>query len=442
MWLSILMLGITLSLLFFLRVELLPITGLYLYAILLLWRIYKKQVVLLDIIVFCVYLAVSVGYYILGYKNMVTYMGTIFYASLSIFCILGGIFKVPFTVTNVKKISKEDLAYHRLLSVVMGILYIPSLLASIILFPKPSYIYLPLLLLLAAIPLSIYLTKGVMFIIDLYRERKDRMLSRPLVERYFGNSQGFYWIGSEFIGKEVITESDERLFLDTLKKGYINIYKKSKLKLHGDYNTFFSRIADEYEKWKDSSSSFVVIERTSGKGVGTIRLVVDKERLPLEEYTPFTLENYRRLNIRVAEAGRLSIVGVPDVKKRIVFTMLYSMLATKILESDIELLFADALEAVVPIYEKSGFVVFPEPYQDLEFEAKAYICCLNPALILAQKGSFYDYLKNQSSWGKLLVNLYKLRIRRKHLFDKNNNRIWKKSDFLTLLTYKKHKNGG
>lgn len=440
------MLGITLSLLFFLPIELLSITGLYLYAILLLWRIYKKQVILLDIIVFCVYLAVSVGYYILGYKNLIIYMGTIFYASLSIFCILGGIFKVPFTVTNIKKMSKEDLTYHRVLSVVMGILYIPSLVTSIVLFPKASYIYLPLLLLLAAIPLSIYSTKGVMFIIDLYCEGRERMLSRPLVERYFGNSQGFYWIRSEFIGKEVVTESDERLFLDTLKKGYINVYEKSKLKSHGDYNrdynTFFSRIVDEYKKWKDRSNSFVVIERTSGKGVGTIRLVVDDERLPLEEYTPFTLENYRRLEIRVAEAGRLSIVGVPDVKKRTVFTMLYSMLATKILESDIELLFADALKAVVPIYKKSGFVVFPEPYQDLEFETEAYICCLNLPVILAQKGLFYDSLKNQSAWGKLLINLYKLKIRRKHLFEKNKNKIWKNPDFLSLLTYKKNKNGG
>ena len=440
MLLSILMLGITLSLLFFLPIELLSITGLYIYAILLLWRMYKKQVVLLDVMIFCVYLAVSVGYYILGYKNIVTNMGTIFFAFLSVFCILGGIFKIPFTVTNIKKLSEEDLAYHRLLSVVMGILYIPSLVASITLFPRPSYIYLPLLLILVAIPLSIYLTKAIVFIIDLHREKKEIELKKPLVEKYFGNSQGIYWISSEFIGKEVVTESDERLFLDTLKKGYISVYEKSKLRFQEDYDTFFSRIVDEYKIWEDKSVSFVIVDKTTGKGVATMRLVIDKNKLPLEEYTPFTLDNYRKLNIRVAESGRFTIVGVPNVKRRVILMVFHYMIAWKAFSSDIELLFTDAIKHIVPIYEKLGFIVFPEPYQDLEFKVEAYICCLNFAEKFIQKDLVYEFLNKRSAWGKLLVALYTLRIKRKHLFDKI--KVWKKSDILSLLTYKNNKNGG
>ncbi len=215
MVISILAIFIVIALLFLLSIEVFLASAIYLYALLILMRAYKKNVNYLDVGVLLVYLFIGVLYFGFGFEQVIPYTGSIFYGALTIACFAGSIFGRPFTLSNIKQSSDEEIHYHRVMNLVMGVFYLGALFLSIFLFPSMMYIVMPLVLTAISIPGSIWLSRGILFLSQLRTEYHSYRNpdSFQLLDDLFGDHLGGFTIGERFAVKEVVTDQNRDLFL-------------------------------------------------------------------------------------------------------------------------------------------------------------------------------------------------------------------------------------
>jgi hypothetical protein len=434
MYLSLLVLFLTLSLLFFLPVEYLSISGLYLTSLLLIIKSYKKEIILLDWIVFFVYLVMSIVYYLLSFDDIIPFMGSFFYGSIAFCSILGAIFSKPFTLVNGEdEVTQEDMLYHRTLSLIMGIIYIPAFVTSIVLFPSATYIYVPIIISIVAIPISIFLTKYILQENPLIKDIFEFYKNRSKLIDFFDNKDGMYKIDGKYIGKEVISNGDRELFINVLRDKYYELYNQSSLKKEISYEEYFKRIEDEYKEWESNSSSFVVLNMITKKAVGSIRLVYKRDKLPVESFLPVSFDNFRKKNINCAEAGRLALLNLNGIERGKVFGMLHYLIGSRLYAKGIEILFTSAVRWQVSFYKKLNFIVVGEAYKDRETQTFDYLCLYN--IPYDNKNLKSIATRQQDSLVALSEKWYMIRLLLKRIFSKF--KPWNEEDLSHLVIINK-----
>lgn len=416
MVISILAIFIVIALLFLLSIEVFLASAIYLYALLILMRAYKKNVNYLDVGVLLVYLFIGVLYFGFGFEQVIPYTGSIFYGALTIACFAGSIFGRPFTLSNIKQSSDEEIHYHRVMNLVMGVFYLGALFLSIFLFPSMMYIVMPLVLTAISIPGSIWLSRGILFLSQLRTEYHSYRNpdSFQLLDDLFGDHLGGFTIGERFAVKEVVTDQNRDLFFDTLFRNYTGIYQRSELKDKITYEQFSDSIKEEFQKYADQSCAFVVIDRVTCKGVGTIRAVWS-DILPLEHYNPISLERLRKVPVKMAEIGRFSISMEGQEKSHILKVLLKTLFARLYLEG-IELLLSVGTQEACFLYQKAGFKLMKKSFLDTEIGQPVNLCWFNLAFYSLRdklpKKSFEQMAK--TPWARLFLLVYRLRISLKH----------------------------
>ena len=159
MILSFGILALTFLVIFTVPTDYIAITNLYIYSILVLYRVYRNNMVLIDILLLSINAFISLSSYILKLDSILPYTGSIFYGFISVGSIIGAALSKPLTLFSAQNIPPEHMLYHRLLSASMGVLYLIPFYFSISLFPSPGYIYIPLIMIGIFTPLSIFLAK-------------------------------------------------------------------------------------------------------------------------------------------------------------------------------------------------------------------------------------------------------------------------------------------
>lgn len=411
MIISFSLLGITLGILFLLPAEVLLPVCTWAYGLLVLWRVFRRELVLMDLLVFGVYALLSFLHEVLGLKSVIPYMGTTFYFFISFGSIVGGLAGVPFTLYNPRSATPEDLRYHRVLSVAMGILYSGAFFSSWLLFPRPEYIWVPLVVVGVSTPLAILFAKKFGSIVtEFLQDSKVRFVSEPrILSKSFGNAKGMGRVHGRFACKEVVTPGDEAIYLDTLREGYREVYRNSGVKERMDYEQMWKEVEAEHLRFRAVSDCFVVMDTTTGQGVGTFRMVHSAPKLPLEACMPLTLDGLRRRGCRMGEAGRLSIVGVSGIDRGVVMNLLFHMLGPVVLTRGIHVVFTSALKWAVSTYERAGFMTHAKVVVDQEFLTEDRLCILPVQDDFSRKTSRLN--DHRTPWASLLFLVYRGRLR-------------------------------
>jgi hypothetical protein len=149
--------------LFLLPLQVFLITAVYCYSMLILWRLYLKNIALLDIVVLIIYSAIAILYFLFGLKDIVPFTGSFFYGAIGLTSLVGGVIGRPFTLMKIGEKPKSEIIYHRLMNIIMGLLYSIALYLSIVLFPSSTYIIVPIVISIVAIPLSMVGAKACIF---------------------------------------------------------------------------------------------------------------------------------------------------------------------------------------------------------------------------------------------------------------------------------------
>lgn len=407
MILSFLLLGITTFLLFFIPLKYFLLCILYIYSLLVWYEVYRGNLNFLDLGVLSSYSVVAIVYYVLGYENILPFTGSFIYGTLGLACFLGAVFKKPFTAFS-KSLDEDEMRFHVVLNVVLGIVFVLALIFSVILFPNPAYIYMPLVFVGVGSFISIWFTKFVVIIWEVFGKLKkegylgDRKEGREFLRRFVGNDKGLWVAGNDFIVKEVKSKKEEDIFYNTLRKGYLSVYLKSKKRKEKSYEEFFEEILVEIEKYKSRSLFFICLKVSTGESVGCIRVVFSdkwkyKGNLPLEEFLPISLEEFRRRGYRICEVGRFVITAAPEEKGTVAFMIMGNMLIPLMGLKGIDVYVSDALEGVEELYKKLGFEMLEEKFFDKEMKQNSFLGWI----------SFRNLIKRASCFesGKVLLRL-------------------------------------
>jgi hypothetical protein len=160
--------------LFFLPIKVFLLTALYCYAMLNLWRVYTKNVTMLDLAVLAIYMVIAALYSIFGIKDIVPFTGSIFYGAIGLTSLVGGLIGRPFTLGKIGEKPKSQIILHRIMNVILGIFYMVALYFSIALFPVSTYIVVPLVISIVAIPMSMISAKRGIYLFARYSEVRRR----------------------------------------------------------------------------------------------------------------------------------------------------------------------------------------------------------------------------------------------------------------------------
>ncbi len=368
--------------LFFLPMDLYIVTVLALYGLVVIYEWAFKDIQVLDLAFFIIYIGINIIYYFLGFKNIVPFTGTLFYGVLFLVSFQGVITGKPWTLQKYRRWKKDLRESHLATAVIMSLGYGLALWFSLRLFPSSTYIWVPLVITGITVPLSIFAAD---LLVEWYWTLVA-MIFTPLDQRRnikaaFGSLRGFGASSGSYVAKEVVTDGDRDLFFKALCQGYSQIRHRE-----GETPEVFEKnIREEYELHGERTFAAVVLDTRTQKPVGTIRLVWAKgssHNLPLESFIPFT-PGVRGSGVRIGEVGRLAILENGPGKARIL-ELLIQLFIVKCLFLRIHTLYTDALGSAVPLYRKMGLMEKSGPFMDQEFHQESYLMELSIPKILTE----------------------------------------------------------
>lgn len=369
---------LTFGMLFFLPWEPYLYTTLLIYSLLNLYRLYHRDIRILDFGIWMIWGVITVVQCFGGDMNVMTYTGTFFYAGLSFVCLFGAILNKPFTLSRARRNDHEALALHKAASIIMSVGYLSALYFSLSLRMDPSYVYAPAIIALLSIFAGIYLAKPILIFCRaifqiLYTPKEDR----EKVLQSFDNKRGICIVKNHLVGKEVITKNDKALFFQVLDQTYFRAYQRSARK-NDDYTAFQTALRTEYDQYARFSHSFVVCDLQTKRPVGTVRLVAisnrnkNKIKLPLEECTTVDLKPLKEKGYIVGEFGRMSILASGPSRLSIL-ELLLQMTMIKSVLNGLDLITNLATKDSVKLHQRLGFKCVNPPIFDDELNQPVYL---------------------------------------------------------------------
>lgn len=385
MILSIVAFTVPLVLLFVADVQTFLVTSAYLYGLVLCVRFVKRQRALVDTVLLVVYLSIAFAQIGLGVDRIIPYTGTFVYAALGLLSLVG-VATTPWTLPRNKPLSRERVLEHRVGNGLMLIGDVIALYYSLALFPKLAYIVLPLAVTAAAVLSSIFLSSPL---IKLGASLRALVFmsqeSRSAFREEFGNVRGLCLASERLLAKEVVTDRERELFFGVLEKAYYPLFQRSHTDPEGGYPALIERMRNEHTHYDVRASTFIVYDRRSRLPVGCLRIVSSNSAgapLPLESWLPVTLAPLRKKARRLSEVGRLAIVGQAPDRARILGALV-ELMVVKLLLTGTRLLFTDALQGSMRLYQKMGLRQIGGPYEDAEFHQSSYLCVADIAELVA-----------------------------------------------------------
>ncbi|NLB64582.1 MAG: hypothetical protein GX801_10850 [Fibrobacter sp.] len=408
MLISYIILGFTIALLFVFPVEMLLPFTLAIYSQLVLFRLYQKKYIKIDFIIFAIYLSMFFMYKALKLDNILPYVGSLFYFFIGFSFLISGLIKNPLTITEKESKTAGEINYHSFMNVILGVFYLLCLYLSLSLMPKPSYIYMPLVLVVFSIPMSMLLTKYLnQPYFDFYYDTKFRLFQvKKAQKKHFGNAEGFGFIIGDYIGKEVISKSDHEKYLAVLKKAYYDLYVQSKVKKQDSYDVMWEEIRAEHKEISEFSTCFVVQNIKDGSSVGAIRLIHKKGKTQIEPFSGLDFTGLRDKGIKIAEIGRFAITCDDGASRGVVLKLLFHLLGYSILKNKVDIAYTFAFNTTTKIYEKIGFTKHKERIFDEEFLMDGNLLALNFRENFKSERSLIK--AHQSFWANALMKYYYL----------------------------------
>lgn len=190
--------------LFTFDLELFLVTSIFLYTLVLLLKLYKKQDVVLDVILLITYFLLFLIQTFFNINSFVPYSGVVIYFVLVCFFT----YKFLYEVLGFSHfVSKEKHIESLLGNAVLILLNILSIILSFKLFPNVSYIIVPVILSVGGAVISIF---AVGLLYDLFSfclfSIKYPKEKREITKKIFGNYHGWFRFKDNIITKEVVTQ--------------------------------------------------------------------------------------------------------------------------------------------------------------------------------------------------------------------------------------------
>lgn len=406
MLISYIILGLTVALLFVFPVEvLLPFT-LALYSQLVLLRLYQRKYVKIDFIIFAIYFSMFFLYKVLKIDDILPYVGAMFYFFIGLAFLVSGVAARPITLADRSTKTAAEIDYHSFMDVVLGMFYLVCLYLSLSLMPQPAYIYLPLVLVAVSIPTAMILAKYLhQPYFGFYRDSKYRFIAVPQQKKaHFDNTKGFSFVIGDYIGKEVVSATDQEQYLEVLHRAYYDIYVQSKIQKQITYAEMWENMKIEHAALFASSTCFVVKNMKENACVGTLRIIHRAPKTQIETYTDLDFSAHRDRGLKVAEIGRFAIINTPGAERGMVLKLLFHLLGYTILRHKIDLAYTFAFNSTAKIYEKIGFKKYIELIYDEEFKMHGSLLGLNFRENFKAENSL---VKNHASfWVSILLKFY------------------------------------
>lgn len=398
---SLVVLGLSLVTLFLIPLRYIILFLVYVYGVLVWYDFYKGRINLLNVSILGVYVVIGIFYYFVGWEDILPFTGSFVYGALFFASFLGVILRKPFTLpsridkSSSNEMDKISLKYHLILNVFLGTFFLISLVFSIVLFPRPSYIWIPIVICVVGSIFSIYIGKLLVKLTN----------ALDSLRIYYGGISKIFSIWSESILLRVgrftvkqIEENDREILNDVLRKGYVSVYMKSQLKASISYDEFIKSLREEDEILRRNSLFFVCLDETSNNPVGSVRVTFSDRyeyvgSLGLEKCLGISLENFRKKGYRISEIGRLVIL-IEGIEKGKLFEVMIGLVVFPLLVlKGVDIVFVDALDETKGFYEKMGFRFFNTVFHDREIGQNTWIGYISTRdLIKSSKKRAHDKL--------------------------------------------------
>jgi len=323
---------VAISMIYFLPIQVALIVGAVLYGGLLLleWCAGIRAPVVP--LVFTIYLLLIIGYYTTDSNEWLPYTGTIFYAALFTLLAVLLLFKKPFTLFYSEK---GLMSLHYVTAWMWMVIYLMAALASFLLMPDITFIYVPFLLLLVGTIATLVInfwyfgpfhTRKRDFTLNNFRFSEVDEEKKKELEAFYTTVTTEFWTSIAKYPKRKVASKDE------LK----HILMVSDAKYQGHITRFIAFFD------KQPVGAICCYHDTSKKG------------LPFEPELNLDFDKLRRLG-KVMEIGRFSIHGKHRLKQD-VFLGLLKCVIELAMERDVAFLGNSTFTHMASFYQKIGFV--------------------------------------------------------------------------------------
>lgn len=380
-------------------IHILFLIGLFLYSLLFIMEVYLKRLTPVCILILSIFLLLSVLYFIFHQEWCIFYAGSFFYFPLALMSIVLLAAKRPFTIYYSG--GKGMLSLHYTISIMWAIIYVMSAIGSIVLIPDPSFVCLPLSLIIIG---SIGTVIMNLFYFGPLYNRKDIFNISQYCFKEVGDSdqscEDFYSLSSQEIWSTII---------------------------HSTQKTVQSR--DELKKTMQSADKgyegqivrFVAYH--NNMPIGTIFCVIDGHSgLPIERDTKLNMDHLRKIG-RIMEVGHFTIKSAFRFKPDI-FIGLFKAAIDIAVERDVVFLLNCPYEDSISMYQKLGFMkISTKPISDTIIGATVCALALNLGGMVTYHENFLDTGKQINSLLNpfLTARYYKRQII-KNIFRKSNKK--------------------
>lgn len=360
---------------YFFPIHIFYLIGLFLYGLFFIIELYLKRVTPICILLFLIFFLLSILYFIFNQRWFLFYTGSFFYFPLALMGIVLLIIKRPFSIYYSG--GKGMLSLHYTISVMWVVIYIVSATASIVLIPNPAFVYVPLLLMITGILVTIFL--NYIYLGYSHIRKKEFNVNKYCVKEIRDNKSidEFYSLFSKEVWK-AISISPKR----SVKS--IAEYKEKIINLDSKYNNHIVR--------------FMLYD--NGRPIGAACCIMDSRvGLPIE-HKGLRLEGIRKIG-KILEIGDFTIDTGYRFKPEIFLGILKAIIDFA-LKEDIAFLVASSYEHSTALYEKIGLTkILDKPVSGTISGLNSYLYVYN----LARAILYHKDISNSSTHQQLMTML-------------------------------------
>lgn len=386
--------------LFTFDLELFLVTSIFLYTLVLLLKLYKKQDVVLDVILLITYFLLFVIQTFFNINSFVPYSGVVIYFVLVCFFT----YKFLYEVLGFSHfVSKEKHIESLLGNAVLILLNILSIIFSFKLFPNVLYIIVPVILSVGGAVISIFavgplydLFSFCLFSIKYPKEKRE------ITKKIFGNYHGWFRFKDNIITKEVVTQRDYALFYAIVEKGFLPIYNNSDKVVN--YEELLVRIRKESEIFSFNSYCFICFDALCNP-LGCMRGTEGTIRKGLPFYDSIPVRVKSEYLHKTVELGRFSILA-NGLLRGIVLQELSSMLFIKMIWKNKYYVLTSAVEYNEPMYLKLGFRQISNVFFDKELELGTILCGEKVSLFVETFSKTISYKEIENNYKRKIIEFF------------------------------------